>query len=104
MSIFFDSSKPNYINSPRSLPRNPMNCAMLDIWVLDNLILANQLFTKDLQSLENCLSVNSKLCEKLVSLAPMKFFDNLRSTSVVIFKLRVWQLHVEAGSFYINTK
>ena len=43
------------------------------------------MFAKVLQGLETCLLVNSKLCEKLVSLVPIMFGDNMRDKSVELF-------------------
>ena len=41
--------KPVFNNGPRSLPRNPSDCPILDNWAFDSLILTDQLFSKDLQ-------------------------------------------------------
>ena len=38
-----------------------------------------------MQRLETCLSVNGKLCEKIVLLVPSTFDDNLKGTSVTLF-------------------
>ena len=35
---FFINGNPVFINGPRSLPRNPPDYIILDIWVFDNLI------------------------------------------------------------------
>ena len=41
--------------------------SILDSWVFDNFILADEVFTKALQNLEACVLVNNILCVKLVS-------------------------------------
>ena len=48
-------------------PTIPPNCIILDNWVFENFILADELFSKVLQSFENYVSVNNNLCGKLVS-------------------------------------
>ena len=40
--IFFIKGSPVFSNEPRSLPRNPPDSIILDIWVFDNLILADK--------------------------------------------------------------
>ena len=51
-----------FCNGSRTLPRNP-DCTILDMWVFDNCILADELFRKVLQSPETFLS-NNNLCGK----------------------------------------
>ena len=58
MGTFFVKGKPVLRYDPRSLPRNTPNCTILDSWILDNFILADELFGKALWSLETCLCVN----------------------------------------------
>ena len=41
--------------------------SILDSWVFDNFILADEVFTKALQNLEACVLVNNILCVKLIS-------------------------------------
>ena len=41
--IFFINGSPVFSNGPRSLPRNPANCIILDNWVFDNLISVDDL-------------------------------------------------------------
>ena len=43
------------------------DCIILDNFVFENLILADELFAKALQTFETCVSVNNNLCEKLLS-------------------------------------
>ena len=52
MSTFFIKNKPVFSNSPKSLPRNPSVWTILDRWVFDNFILADELFAIALRSLE----------------------------------------------------
>ena len=35
---FFINGNPVFSNGPRTLPRNPPDCVILDIWVFDRLI------------------------------------------------------------------
>ena len=79
----FINGNPVFSNEPSNLLRNP-NCIIFDNWVFDNLISADELFAKDLQRLDTCLSVNN-LWGKLVSLSPTMFDDNLTTTSDSFF-------------------
>ena len=45
--------KPVFSNGPRSLPKKSPDCLILYNWVLDNFILASELFAKALSSLNN---------------------------------------------------
>ena len=67
LSIFFIKGKTVFINCPRSLSRSPPNCTILDSWDFDNLIWADELFAKSLQSIETSVLVDNTSCEKLVS-------------------------------------
>ena len=42
------------------------NCTVLDNWVFENFMLADERFAKDLDGLKTCVLVNNDLCEKLV--------------------------------------
>ena len=46
LSTFLIKTKPVFINSPRSLPKNPPDYRILYNWVLDNSVLADELFAK----------------------------------------------------------
>lgn len=80
--IFFINGKPTVIGGPRNLPSNPSDCIILDSYAFENLILANDLFAKDLWRLATCVSVNKSPWDKLASSSPVIFEDNLRVTSV----------------------
>ena len=45
---FFINSSPVFNNEPRSLPRNPPDCIILDKWIFNNLISIDELFAKTL--------------------------------------------------------
>ena len=45
---------------------NPPNCTILNNWVFESSILADEPFAKALQIFETCVSVNNDLCGKLV--------------------------------------
>ena len=47
--------------------RIPPDCIILDKWVFENFILADETFAKALQIFETCVSVNNKLRGQLVS-------------------------------------
>ena len=88
--IFFENVCKPIINAP--------NCLILDNYVFENFILANELFAKALQISETCVSVNNNLCEKLVSSLelPIRFDERFKVTSVPFFiaefNLLSWEL------------
>ena len=45
-STFFIKGKPDFSNGPKILPENYPTCTILDRWVFDNFILADETFTK----------------------------------------------------------
>ena len=61
---------------------NPPDCPILWNWTFDNLILADGLSAKALQTLETCVLINNNICQKLLgsssllsSLGSPKTFD-----------------------------
>ena len=52
-----------YNNGPRSLPRNPPDCIILDIWVFDSLISVDKQFSKSLRRFSTCLLVKDNLSQ-----------------------------------------
>ena len=58
---FFISGRPVFNNGPTSIPRNPPDCIILDIWLSDNLISTDDLLVKALQKFATCLLVNNGL-------------------------------------------
>ena len=56
-----------FSNGPKSRPKNPHYCIILDIWVFDNLISIDDLSAKDLRRFAVCLSVYNSLWGKLAS-------------------------------------
>ena len=66
-STFFINGKPTFCNGPGSLPRNPPDCIILDSCIFENFMLVDDLFSKALERLTKCLSVNNNLWGKLVS-------------------------------------
>ena len=66
LSTFFINGNPVFSNVPRSLPRNPPNCTILDNWVFDNLISVEDLLAKALRRFSTCLLINNNLWGKLV--------------------------------------
>lgn len=57
---------------------------ILDSWVLDNFVLANEWFAKSLRRVTTCLTVNKNLCQKQLSLLPVIFDDNFKVTSLAL--------------------
>ena len=58
--------------------------------VFDNFILAEELFTKALQSFETCVLVNNKLCRKLFSsLKSSLTFDEIFKATSVFFLVQI---------------
>ena len=83
---FFINGNPVFSNGPSNLLRSPPDWMIFDNWVFDSyLISADELFAKDLRILETCLSVNNNSWEKLVSLLPIMFGNNLNTTSDSFF-------------------
>ena len=62
--------------------RNYPNCTtILDNWIFENFILADESFAKALHIFETCVSVNNNLGGKLVSLEfPIKFDERFKVT------------------------
>ena len=56
---FFINGTPLFNNGPRSLPRNPPDCTILDNWVFDNLISTDDLLAKALWRFGTCLLINN---------------------------------------------
>ena len=67
LSTSFIEGKPVFSNGPGSLLRNTSKCTILNGWVFNNFIWADELFAKALWSLETFVLVNNNLCRKLVS-------------------------------------
>ena len=69
LSAFPIKGNPVFNNSPKRLPKNPLDCSifllfLLDCnWVFDNFILAEELFAKTLQSLETGVLVKKTYVE-----------------------------------------
>ena len=81
------------------LPRNPLDCIILDNWVFGNLISADEWIAKALRRFETCLLVNNNLWEKLVSSSPIIFDVILKTTSVSFFIVDLNLLSCEFDSF-----
>ena len=65
-NIFFIIDKPVLSNGPRVLTKNSnTDCPILDNWLFENVILADEPFAKTLQFLETRLLVDDSLCEQL---------------------------------------
>ena len=82
---FFINGNPVLSNGPSNLPRNPPDWIVLDNRLFDNLISVDELFAKVLRIFATCLLVSNNSWGKLVSLSPITFDDNLKTTSVSYF-------------------
>ena len=67
VSTFFIKDNLVFINDPKILPKNPLDCPILCKWVLDSFILAKEAFAKDFRSFETCVLVNNSSYGKLFS-------------------------------------
>ena len=83
------------------LNRNPADFIILDKWVFENFILADERFAKALRIFETFVSVNNSLLEKLVSSLefPVKFDERFKVTSVPFFILDFNILSWELDNF-----
>ena len=81
LNILFIKGKAVFSNAPKILLKNLLDCTILCNWAFNNFILAEELFAKVLQSLENCALVNNNLCGKLFSSleSPPAFDEILQS-------------------------
>ena len=77
-------------------------CIILDKWVFENFILADEPFTKALQIFESCASVNNNLCRKLVSKLPIKFDGRFKSSSIPFYIADFNLLSSELNNFTFN--
>ena len=79
---FFINGNPVFSNGPRSLPRNPSDCIILDNWVFYSLISVDKLFAEDLRRFATCLLANNNSCGKLIlsSKFPIICDANLKTT------------------------
>ena len=57
---------PVFSNGPKSLPNNRPDCPILCNSVFHNFLLADELFSKALRSLESCVFCSNSLCRKLL--------------------------------------
>ena len=62
--MFFIKRKPVFSNGPRIPLRSPPDCTILGRWLVNNFILADELFANALRSLETCLPDNNDYAEK----------------------------------------
>ena len=77
---FFIEVNPVFSIGPRSLPRNPPDCIILDNCVFDKLISVDDYLVKALWRL-----VNNNLWGESVSSSPSIFDNNLKTTPVSFF-------------------
>ena len=63
---------------------------------------ADKWLAKALRRFETCLLVNNNLCGKLVSLSPIIFDDNLKTTSVLFFIADLILLICEFDILHLN--
>ena len=56
----------------------PPICIILDSWVFENFILADESFAKAWRILKTCVSVDDNLCWKLISLLESPYLKDLK--------------------------
>ena len=80
------------------------NCTILDNWVFENFILADEASAKALRIFETCVSLHNNLCGKLVSSVelPIKFDERCKVNSVPFFIPDFNLLRCELDSFKFN--
>ena len=98
-----------FVNTPIGLNKKDItgkglkrpDCIILDSYVFENFMLADEPFAKILQSLETCVSVNNNLCRKLVSSwkLPTTTGEWFKVTSVSFFILDFNLLICELENF-----
>ena len=101
LSKFPIKDNPVFSNDPKSLTKNTANYPILNNWVFDNFILAEELFVKALQSFETSVLVNNNLCGKLFSSleSPIKLDEIFKVTSALFFVPDFNLLSCELGNF-----
>ena len=73
--------------------------SIIEFLIIWNLISADKWFAKALRRFENCLLVNNNVWGKLVSLSPIIFDDNLKTTPVSFFIADLNLLSCEFDNF-----
>ena len=87
LSTFPIKGNPVFSNTSEGLNKNPPDCAILDNWVFENFILADETFEKALRSLE---TFNSSLFEKLfLSLESLIIFDERFTVTLAPFLFQI---------------
>ena len=101
LSLFFIKSETVFSDGPKSLTRNPPDCPILFYWFFDNYILADELFAKNLRSVETWVLVNNNLWGNLyLSLEiPITFHEKFKVTSVPFFIPDINFLSCELDNF-----
>ena len=95
-SLFLKYSTVYFSKSNTGL--DPRNCIILEILVFVNFILTDQLFGKASQSIKTCVSVNNKLCRRLVP--SLKSPITLDQVTIVSFFLPDFNsLSCKSGNF-----
>ena len=72
---------------------------ILDNWVFDNFILADELFAKVLRIFETCALVSNNWWGKSTSLSPIIFDDNINTTPASFFIADLNLLSCEFDNF-----
>ena len=87
MVSFFINGSHVFNNGPRSIPRNPPHCIILDNLLFENLISVDKLFVKALRRFATCVLVNNNSYRKLIlsSKSPIIFDDNLKATCFIFY-------------------
>ena len=93
-----------FSNGPKSPPKNPPDCTILDNWVFENFILAVESFETALQLFKTCVLVNNNLWGKLFSSleSPTIFDERFKVASVPFFIADFNLLSCKLDNFTFN--
>ena len=100
--LFFIKDKPFSSNGPRSLPTNLLVWPILNNWVFDNSISADELFAKVLWCLKIYVVFNNDLLGKLVSSleSPATFHERFKVTPILFVIIHI--LSCELDKFLLK--
>ena len=101
VNIFFIKGKPFSSNGPRSLPKNLLVWPILNNWVFDNSISADEPFAKVLRYLKTCVVVvfNHELVSSLES--PTTFDERFKVTPILFVIIYILSCELDKFLFKV---